>query len=327
MFIHEISADGTTRLYGSYFGGSGDDWPSFEMAVDAQGNVYFGGVSNSGSDYPTKDATQAYGGGNDAVVSVINPGPSTTTVVFSTFLGGSVDDVGQGLALDDQGNIHVSGATESTDFPVVNALQTKFADGDLAAPLGHDRNDAFIAEFGSGLIGKVTPAAGGNFGSTTITVSGAGFESGATATLNSSSSPIASGQFVNVSTDGATLRATFDLTTVTPGTYDVEVVNPDTTSFVAPNAFRVQAGGGAKPWVTLVGRSKIRVGTPSTFNLDYGNTGLDDAYFARVWVQFPTASLNYQLGATLTQPQITGNPIHVSGVPPDVKVGTTPSSR
>jgi hypothetical protein len=317
MFVYEISKDGSQSPYGTYFGGSGDDWPSFEMAVDAQGNVYFGGESNSGSNYPTADGTQAYGGGYDGVVSEIHPNIGSTALVFSTFLGGSGDDDVQGLAIDSQGNIHVSGATDSTNFPVVNAFQTEFADGMAGANL----NDAFIAEFGSGLIGKVTPALGGTFGSTTVTLSGAGFESGATAELSSSGSSVASGQFVKVSTDGATLRTTFDLTSVAPGTYDVEVVNPDTTSFVAPHSFTVQTGGGAKLWVTLVGRSLIRAGTPSTFNVSYGNTGLNDAYFARVWVQFPTASLNYQLGVTPTQPQITGNPIDVSAVPLDVKVG------
>jgi len=100
-----------------------------------------------------------------------------------------------------------SGATDSTNFPVVNALQTEFADGMAGANL----NDAFIAEFGSGLIGKVTPALGGTFGSTTVTLSGAGFEPGATAELSSGGSSVASGQFVKVSTDGATLRTTFDL--------------------------------------------------------------------------------------------------------------------
>jgi hypothetical protein len=211
----------------------------------------------------------------------------------------------------------VSGATDSTNFPVVNAVQTQFAD----AMAGANLNDAFIAEFGTGLIGKVTPAVGGTFGSTTVTMSGAGFESGATAVLSSGGGSVASGQFVKVSTDGATLRTTFDLTAVASGTYDVEVVNPDTTSFVVPHSFTVQTGGGSNLWVTLVGRSLIRVGTPSTFNVSYGNTGLNDAYFARVWVQFPTASLSYQLGTTVTQPLITGNPIDVSGVPLDVKVG------
>ncbi len=317
MFVYEIKQDGSQKLYGTYFGGSGDDWRSFGLAVDARGDVYFGGESNSGSDYPTKDATQTYGGGYDAVISEILPCSTSTALEFSTFLGGSTDDVVQGFALDSQGNIHVSGATASTNFPVVNAVQTQFADGMAGANL----NDAFIAEFGTGLIGKVTPALGGNFGSTTVTLTGAGFESGATAELSSGGSSVASGQFVKVSTDGATLRTTFDLTAVPPGTYDIEVVNPDTTSFVAPHSFTVQTGGGANLWVTLVGRSLIRVGSPSTFTVSYGNTGLNDAYLARVWVQFPTASLNYQLGATLTQPQITGNPIDVSGVPLDVKVG------
>ena len=325
IYIHEISADGSQTLYGTYFGGSGNDYPTFGIGLDSQGDVYFGGVSTSGANYPLKDTIQAFGGGNDAVISEILPGANSTALVFSTFLGGGADDLGLGLALDSQGNIHVSGATDSTtDFPVVNATQTKYANGDTSPPnpFPPDRNDAFVAEYGSGLIGKVTPALGGTFGSTTVTLTGAGFESGATATLNSGGGgPVASGQFVKVSTDGATLRTTFDLTAVTPGTYDVEVVNPDATSFLAPNAFTVQAGGGAKLWVTLVGRSKIRVGSPSTFNVTYGNTGLNDAYFARVWVQFPTASLNYQLGETLMQPQITGNPIDVSGVPLDVKVG------
>ncbi|MGH7223936.1 MAG: SBBP repeat-containing protein, partial [Gemmataceae bacterium] len=317
MFVYEISAEGSQMLYGTYFGGSGDDWPSFGLAVDPQGNVYFGGESNSGSNYPTKDATQTYGGGYDGVVSEIHPGPTSTDLMFSSCLCGSTVDIVQGFALDSQGNLHVSGATDSTDFPVVNAVQTQFADGEAGANL----NDAFIAEFGTGLIGKVTPALGGTFGSTTVMLSGAGFESGATAELSSGGGPVVSGQFVKVSTDGATLRTTFDLTSVPPGTYDVEVVNPDTTSFVLPHSFTVQTGGGANLWVTLVGRSLIRVGTPSTFNVSYGNTGLNDAYFARVWVQFPTANLDYQLGATLTQPQITGNPIDVSGVPLDVKVG------
>ena len=286
--------------------------------MDSSGDIYFGGVSASGGDYPLKDSVQAFGGSNDAVVSEILPGAGSTSLIFSTFLGGSADDVGQGFALDSQDNIHLSGATDSTDFPVVNALQTEFADG-IASP---DHNDAFVAEFGAGLIGQVTPASGGNFGSTTIVLNGAGFESGATATLKSGGSSVASGQFVKASADGATLRATFDLTSVAPGTYDVEVVNPDTTSFLAAHSFTVVAGGGAKLWANLVGRSLIRVGTPSTFNLAYGNTGLNDAYFARLWLTFPTANLSYQIGTTLTQPQITGNPIDVSAVPPDVKVGS-----
>jgi len=286
--------------------------------MDSSGDIYFGGVSASGGDYPLKDSVQAFGGSNDAVVSEILPGAGSTSLIFSTFLGGSADDVGQGFALDSQDNIHLSGATDSTDFPVVNALQTEFADG-IASP---DHNDAFVAEFGAGLIGQVTPASGGNFGSTTIVLNGAGFESGATATLKSGGSSVASGQFVKASADGATLRATFDPTSVAPGTYDVEVVNPDTTSFLAAHSFTVVAGGGAKLWANLVGRSLIRVGTPSTFNLAYGNTGLNDAYFARLWLTFPTANLSYQIGTTLTQPQITGNPIDVSAVPPDVKVGS-----
>jgi hypothetical protein len=202
IYVHAISADGSTLLYGTYFGSSGNDFPTFGMAMDSSGDIYFGGVSTSGGDYPLKDSVQAFGGSNDAVVSEILPGAGSTSLTFSTFLGGSADDVGQGFALDSQGNIHLSGATDSTDFPVVNALQTELADG-IASP---DHNDAFVAEFGAGLIGQVTPASGGNFGSTTIVLNGAGFGSGATATLKSGGSSVASGQFVKASADGATLN-------------------------------------------------------------------------------------------------------------------------
>jgi hypothetical protein len=170
IYVHEISADGSTLLYGTYFGGSGNDFPTFGMAMDSSGDIYFGGVSASGADYPLKDSVQAFGGSNDAVVTEILPGAGSTSLVFSTFLGRSSDDVGQGLALDSQGNIHLSGATDSTNFPVVNALQTQFADS-IASP---DHNDAFIAEFGSGLIGQVTLSTGGNFGSTTSKRSSSG---------------------------------------------------------------------------------------------------------------------------------------------------------
>jgi hypothetical protein len=65
--------------------------------------------------------------GLDAVIAKLSP--DGTQLVFSTFLGGSSDDAGYGVAVDGEGNIHVAGNTFSADFPVVNAFQPAFAGG------------------------------------------------------------------------------------------------------------------------------------------------------------------------------------------------------
>lgn len=326
-FIAELNSDGTKLEYGSYLGGTAPTSPSNAMTfpgfnsmfADSTGDVMVAGWTNA-TNFPTMgDALfgSYQGGAFDGFLTQLKVGSTSTSLAYSTYIGGSGSDSLVAMALDPDGNIHLAGFTDSTNFPVsTNAFQTQIAEG-----MPNDGDDAFVMSLGSGIIGSVAPSSGGNFGSTTISVTGAGFESGATAELLSGGSPVATGKFVKVLNGGATLRATFDLTSVSPGTYDVEVINPDNTSFLAQGAFTVQAGGGAKLWVNLVGRSKIRVGTPSTFYIDYGNSGLNDAYMARIWLEFPTASLNYKLGMALTQPQIPGDSIDVSGAPVDVTQG------
>ena len=101
--------------YATYLGGNSDD-SATGIAVDAQGNAYVTGWTRS-SDFPT--TTGAYSttskGGADAFVSVLNP--TGTALLRSTLLGGSSDDLGSGIILDRLGNIYVTGATESGDFP------------------------------------------------------------------------------------------------------------------------------------------------------------------------------------------------------------------
>jgi Bacterial Ig-like domain (group 3)/Beta-propeller repeat len=130
-------------IYSTYVGGSGVD-EGTGIAVDSAGNAYVTGQTNS-TDFPTKNPLQAaYGGGQlDAFVSKINP--SGSALVYSTYLGGSGDDRGFGIAVDSVGNVYVTGLTYSTDFPTMNPLQ----------PTNGGSGDAFVAKInpsGSALV-------------------------------------------------------------------------------------------------------------------------------------------------------------------------------
>jgi hypothetical protein len=119
-FVTKINADGTTLLYSTYLGGSSDEVGQ-SIAVDSAGSVYLAGYTGS-DNFPTVKPIQATNHGiHDAFVTKISPDGSA--LVYSTYLGGSSDDYGWGIAVDSAGNAHVTGDTPSDDFPVVNAIQ------------------------------------------------------------------------------------------------------------------------------------------------------------------------------------------------------------
>jgi len=116
-------------VYATYLGGSGDDnliaFPWGILAVDNLGNAYVTGGTTS-TDFPTVDPVQAHlGGGYDAYVAKINS--TGTALIYSTYLGGSGDDIGRGIAVDSNGNAYVTGQTSSTNFSVTaNSYQKVF---------------------------------------------------------------------------------------------------------------------------------------------------------------------------------------------------------
>ena len=61
------------------------------------------------------------GGGEDAFVVKI--APEGGAMIYGTYLGGSGDELGSGIAVDTAGAAHVTGTTDSADFPTMNALQ------------------------------------------------------------------------------------------------------------------------------------------------------------------------------------------------------------
>ncbi|HEX8221423.1 MAG TPA: SBBP repeat-containing protein [Chloroflexia bacterium] len=124
VFVSRLNAEGSALVYSTYLGGSGFDTGS-RLEVDGAGNVYIAGSTES-TDFPTANAIQAAnGGGRDAVVSKLNAAGSA--FVYSTYLGGSGFDEGNGIAIDTGGNAYVTGSTASTNFPTLNAIQANNA--------------------------------------------------------------------------------------------------------------------------------------------------------------------------------------------------------
>ena len=106
------------------------------------------------------------GGGGDAFVTKLNP--TGSALVYSTYLGGSSDDSGYGIAVDSAGNAYVTGWTDSTDFPTMNPLQAAYGGGG---------DDAFVTKInptGSALVYSTYLGGSGGDAGTGIAVDSAG---------------------------------------------------------------------------------------------------------------------------------------------------------
>lgn len=124
-------------VYSTYLGGAGNDG-AMGIAVDAAGNAYVTGFTAS-ADFPTSPGApqssigRGGSGIRDAFVTKLN---ASGALVYSTFLGGAADDIGNGIAVDSSGNAAVTGITVSADFPTRNALQSSL----------RGTTDAFVAK-------------------------------------------------------------------------------------------------------------------------------------------------------------------------------------
>ncbi len=121
IFVSRLAPGGEALTFSTYLGGSGSE-TGRAITVASFGEVAVTGYTRS-ADYPTVNALRAsHGGGTqDAVVTKLNPAHGG--VVFSTYLGGASNDLGEGIAADGGGNVYVTGETFSTDFPVAAPLQ------------------------------------------------------------------------------------------------------------------------------------------------------------------------------------------------------------
>lgn len=134
IFVAKLSVLGDNLVFATYIGGNNSD-EAFGIALDAAGSTYICGYTGS-SDFPTQMAfDNSSNGGHDAIITQLSSDGGD--IVFSTFLGGSADDEGHGIHVDDIGNLYLVGYSESFNFPTMNAIDANY-DGAI---------DIFVSRF------------------------------------------------------------------------------------------------------------------------------------------------------------------------------------
>jgi uncharacterized repeat protein (TIGR01451 family) len=139
-FLAKLSADGSQLLYSTYFGGSDGDG-AWGIALDATNNVYITGRTLSVNFPTTLGALDRVCGTDgtcnalsDAFVAKFNLAASgAASLVYSTYLGGSSEEQGFGIAVDASSNAYVTGRTSSTDFPTAGVPYQAASGGDFDA--------------------------------------------------------------------------------------------------------------------------------------------------------------------------------------------------
>ena len=147
-FVVKLDPRGSSLLYATYIGGSGDDRPA-GIAVDASGFAYVVGATGS-SNFPLASAARSsFVGGKEAFAFKLNA--AGIALAYSTYLGGSNVDSATAVAVDASGYAYVTGDTYSADFGVVSAVQPAFG----------GRVDAFVTKLDSGGVVRFSTFLGG----------------------------------------------------------------------------------------------------------------------------------------------------------------------
>lgn len=115
VFVTKLNALGTGLIYSTFIGGISDE-EGYDMVVDGNGYAYISGSTNSQDYDVTQGAYQTTNDGNAIFITKLNI--AGTSLVYSTYVGGSSNDSNTGIAIDGNGNAYITGYTESTSYPV-----------------------------------------------------------------------------------------------------------------------------------------------------------------------------------------------------------------
>jgi hypothetical protein len=156
-FFVRIAPSGYTQYFSTYMGGVGDDFPNNMYSDYHSGTAVITGYTTS-SNFPVKNAFDSIiNGQKDAFVVRINPfvmadpanplQPYANFMLFASYLGGSGNDIGRGVTIDNHGGVLIAGETTSSNFPTANAYQASFQSG---------VKDAFLVSIGEVFVSVTT---------------------------------------------------------------------------------------------------------------------------------------------------------------------------
>jgi hypothetical protein len=148
-FLSKFSADLTTLSASTYLGGDGND--SINAMAIRGANIYVAGDTSSTS-FPIISPIQTYQGGIDCFVAKLNTTLDDTSLLSSTYLGGTGDEHTYALAINTSGDIFVAGDTTSSGL----------ATAGVSGPTKNVGTDAFVAKLDSNLSSKILTYLGGS---------------------------------------------------------------------------------------------------------------------------------------------------------------------
>lgn len=164
-FVTKMKGDGSALIFSTYLGGKYDE-SGLGIGADGQGNIYVTGWTSS-TNFPVKNALYPTKNGFPLDIFMTKIKSDGSELLYSTFLGGTGMDYPYGIAVDLDGHACVTGHTQSTDFPVKNALY----------PSPPAEGNAFVTKFkpdGSDLAFSTFLGKGGNETGYGIAVDSAG---------------------------------------------------------------------------------------------------------------------------------------------------------
>jgi hypothetical protein len=142
-FVTRLDATGSRLIYSTCLGGGGAEAVQ-DIERDEHGILHLVGYTDS-SDFPTAYPYDASSTNTDAFVTRLNA--TGSALLYSTYLGGGLQDYGEELALDSLGRTYITGYTNSPNYPVVNAFQSTLGGSDDAfiTKISNPVMDFFIA--------------------------------------------------------------------------------------------------------------------------------------------------------------------------------------
>jgi hypothetical protein len=283
LMILDPSQPATAIQYCTYLGGGADEFVK-GMVIDQNGVFYVTGSTDSGAFPVTSGAITSTAAVNThGFVSMIDPSQGASGLIYSTYLSGSQNDEGDGVAVAN-GKIYVTGTTSSDDFTIAGTSFQATRAGDF---------DAFVVEIDPTQSGTASEVVGtylvaGTTYSNGFPITGNAFQpgyhgggDGFVAVLNLAAGTQTYGTFLGGSSEDEILKMTMD-------PQGRLVMTGYTLSFdypISQNAYQSTFGGVANAFISVLDLTASQQGAGLAYSTYYGGSGGEVSYDIKIDAQ------------------------------------------